>query len=175
MDVGVRVVGLEDALKAMSEAFPSNPREQRRILNGAMGASARRNILPEAKGMALAGDGSGALSESLGVRGMSQRKIRQKQSVAGVEVVPVRSNRKALAMYIAHYYTAQGRTPPASMVVSGIRHGHLVEFGSVNNAASPFLWPAAAHGKPGYVNDVAADLKKKTEAAVRRAAKRRKK
>ena len=173
MEAGARVEGLDAALKAMQAAFPRDAKKQKQILNSSMRASANKAILPAAKRNALQGDGSGALSEALGIRNTKARKLRQSGVPAGVEIVPVRANMKAMALYIAHYYTAQGRTPPAGILSSGIRHGHLVEFGSVNNSAQPFLWPAASSGHGAYVRGFAAEMQKKTEAAVRREARKR--
>jgi hypothetical protein len=181
MEAKADIVGLKDSLRALRAAFPEDQKERRRILNRSIGASARKNLLPIAKQMALTGDGSGALSESLGVRAMSRRwnlkhgRARagdKRMREAGMVIVPVRSNRKALAMYIRHYYTNKGKTPPASIIVSGIRHGHLIEFGSVHNSAKPFLWPATV-GVPSYTQQFARDIKKYIAQAVKRAAKKR--
>lgn len=171
MQFSVELKGIDEAIDAMIAAFPSEPAKQRTLVNGAMRVSARKHMLPTAKQRALLGDGSGALSEALAIRSQAKRKIRSKGIAAGVELVPVRHNRKALAMYINHYYTSQGLTAPAGLLVSGIRHGHLVEFGSVNNNARPFLWPAAQGGQAGYVMDVGKELAKATERAVNRARK----
>lgn len=173
MEASVKIEGLEDAMKAMMAAFPSDPRTQVRILNSAMRTAARPTILPAAKALAMQGDGSGALSEAMGVRSQSAAKRRARGVAGGVEVVPVRSNRKAMMMYIQHYYVARGRTPPAGILTSGIRHGHLVEFGSVNNSARPFLWPAATSNRGAYQSQFAASMKRVTEAAVRREASKR--
>ena len=172
MQVDVKLDGLEDAIKAMAAAFPADPNKQRKLVNGAMINSAKKNILPTAKQRAKVGDGSGALSESLAVRVQPRKKTNTKGVAAGVEIVPLRSNRKAMAMYINHYYTQKGLTAPAKMMVSGIRHGHLVEFGSVNNTATPFLWPAATSGKASYINDFGVELRKSVDKAVDRARKK---
>ena len=142
MEGKAQIVGLKEAMKSLQAAFPDNVKVQSQIINGAMGGSARKSFLPVAKQLAMRGDGSGALSESLGVR--AQKASRRKGKAGGMEVVPVRSNRKALAKYINFYYTARGKTPPANILTSGIRHGHLVEFGVPRKgiAANPFLWPA---------------------------------
>ncbi len=168
-----KIVGLKDAMAAMAAAFPKDPKKQKSLLAGAMRMSASKTILQSAKRRALSSGGSGALSESLGIRIQSAGKMRTKRAAAAIEIVPVRMNRKATAMYISHYYTKRGKAAPASIVTSGISHGHLVEFGSANNAARPFLWPAAQSRKQAYVNRFAKDLRKKIEAAVRLRAKRR--
>jgi len=173
MEGSVKITGLKEAMKAMQAAFPKNPKQQRGLLNSAMRAAAKGTMLSTAKSLALRGDGSGALSESLGIRVQSRAKMRTKALVAaGIELVPIRDNAKAMALYINHYYTARGKTTPAKVVASGIRHGHLVEFGTVKTSARPFLWPAAQAGSAGYITKFSAVLKKKTEAAVRRRAKK---
>ena len=173
MEGKAKIKGLGSAMKAMAAAFPKDPRQQSRLLNSTMRTAAKGTMLIAAKGFALAGDGSGALSESLGIRNQSRRKVSAKNAAAGVEIVPVRHNPRAIAQYINHYYTSRGKTAPASVVTSGIRHGHLVEFGTVRTSARPFLWPAAQSGRAGYINRFSAILRKKTEAAVRRRAKKR--
>lgn len=175
MDGKGEIKGLREAMRAMAAAFPKNPEQQRRLLSAAMRGAAKNTILRNAKLFALAGDGSGALSESLGIRTQSRRKVLTRLIGAGVQIAPVRNNRKAMALYINHYYTQRGRTPPAHIVTSGIRHGHLVEFGTKHSAASPFLWPAAQSAIMPYKNQFSVFLKKRTEAAVRRAARLNKK
>jgi len=169
-EFGAKLVGLEEALKAMQAAFPGDIKKQQRLLNGAMSGAARKSILPMAKQLAKRGDSSGALSESLNVRAMGRRKRAGK--AAGMEVVPVRSNLKALAKYIQFYYTSRGKAPPSSILTSGIRHGHLVEFGTAKTSAFPFLWPAAQAQASNYKQLFALFLKKRIEAAVRKAAKK---
>jgi len=174
----VRIKGLDDALRAMRAAFPENAEQQRRLLNQAMSAAAKRTMVPMAKQLAMVGDGSGALAESIGMRAVSKSAARRSGVAARVEMVPVRNNRKAMAMYIAHYYTARGKSVPSKMVTSGIRHGHLVEFGHAARSggfvpARPFLWPAARAQSSVYTQNFAALLEKKTQAAVRREARKR--
>ena len=173
MEPSVKIEGLEEALNAMMAAFPSDQKKQRQILNGTMRKSAAMTILLDAKQRALAGDGSGALSESLGIRNTSLRKVKTARAVAGVEVVPIRHNLKAMQMYIQHYYTAKGRAPHAGMLLSGIRHGHLIEFGTVNHGPRPFLWPAANAQLAPYMQRLAADMQRQIESRVRRARNRK--
>lgn len=172
MEVSARIEGLNEAMAAMAAAFPANETKQRGILNASMRAAAAQTILVEAKQRALNGDSSRSLSVSLGIRATSKRKLKAVRAVAGVEIAPIRYDRKAIALYIQHYYTRLGKNPDGKTIVAGIRHGHLVEFGSVNNTARPFLWPAAQSGFPAYQSRFASDLAMKTEAAVTRAAKR---
>jgi len=174
-ELNFKITGLDEAVKALQAAFPKDPKQQVKILNSSMRTAARPTILKEAKMLAKAGDGSGALSQAVNIRSQSKRKIRAKGDVAaGIEIVPVRGDKKAIAMYLAYYYTNRGKVVPAKTFASGIRHGHLVEFGTRHSAARPFLWPAAQHGRGGYIARFAADMRRKIETAVKRAAKRRK-
>jgi hypothetical protein len=171
MQATARIRGLDGALKSLQAAFPNNPKQQQRIVNGAMGGSARKSFLPIAKQLAKRGDSSGALSEALAVRAMGRRKRRGR--VGGMEVVPVRNSTKAMALYISHYFTERGKNPSGTVLIDGIRHGHLVEFGTAHSAAYPYLWPAAVSGSTEYRALFANELKKRIEGAVRRAAKKR--
>ena len=178
MEFSGKVEGHKDVMKTMQAAFPADPKQQQRLLNAAMRKSAQRSILPLAKNLALTGDGSGALSESLGIRAQKQKDLRRKKLAGGVQIVSVRNNMNAIALYMNHYYTSRGKTVPASVAFSGIRHGHLVEWGFIHTSGkavsgSPFLWPAARYGASGYKRHFAADLKKKIVAAVKRRAKKR--
>ena len=169
----VTVVGVEEAMKALQAAFPQNPREQRKILNRAMSQSAKKTMVPMAKSLAMQGDGSGALSESIGMRNASARKIRERRAAGFVEMVPIRGHKKAMSMYIAHYYTSRGITPSAWLVANGLRYAHLIEFGSANNKARPFLWPAASAQSGAYQNIFGATMKRQIELSVKRQARKR--
>ena len=170
MEGSAKIKGLDEAMKAMQSAFPTDFKKQAQIINGSMGASARKSILPIAKLNAMKGDGSGALSEALKVRAQKAKKRRGK--AGGMEITPVRHDRKAIAKYISFYYTAQGKNAPINAVANGIRHGHLVEFGTVKMASSAFLWPASKSGQSTYISLFAGEMKKKIAAAVKREAKK---
>jgi len=169
----IKIEGLEQAMKALRAAFPDDAKTQYRVLNSTISAAARPTMLKTAKQLALQGDESGALSESLGLRYQSKSKIRAKRLAGGVEIVPVRHNKKAMALYIQHYYNAKGIAAPMKTITSGIRHGHLIEFGTKHHAARPFLWPAVRAQWGAFNARFASDLKKKIEQAVRRAARKR--
>ena len=179
MQISADIHGLREVEKAIIEAFPRNPRAQRGILNSAMRAAAKKTIVPDAKSRALAGDGSGALSEAIGVRAQSLNRLAIKGRVAGVQVTPVRRSPKAVAMYARHYYNARGIPVPADVLTSGIRHGHLVEFGFFNKragrhvSARPFLVTELAANQRTFVRDMAAEVKPKIEARVKRQARRK--
>ena len=170
--MSVKIEGLDGAMDAMQAAFPKSYKIQAQIINGSMGGAARKTIMPLAKQMAKASDSSGALSESIGVRAQKARQRRGK--AGGMMVVPVRFNKKALATYIAYYYTRLGNNAPAGTVARGITHGHQVEFGNARESARPFLWPAAAAGKTSYIARFAIEMKKRVVSRVKREAKKAK-
>jgi hypothetical protein len=177
IDGSVEVRGLKNAIKAMNSAFPKNPKQKMRLLNSAMGAAAAPTILATAKQLAMQGDGSGALSESLGIRSTGLRKTLKRGKAASVEIVPIRDNKKAMRMYVDYYYTKRGKIPHIGILNSGIRHGHLVEWGfrhvsGVDVPARSFLRAAVQARYKGYKSRFAKNLRKKTEAAVRRARRR---
>lgn len=182
VDMTVKIEGLDQALRNIREAFPDEPKEQRKLLTASMSGAARKTFIPMAKSLALQGDGSGALSESIKPRAVSLARARLKGAAAAVEITPVRSDRRAIAKYIAYYYASRGRSAPASLASNGLRYGHLVEFGfkhkrgGVEIAGRPFLWPAAAAQKTAYVNEFAKSVKSKIAARLRlRARKKAKK
>jgi hypothetical protein len=166
------ITGLKSAMKSMAAAFPANPDKQRGILNATMRGAAVKTILQAAKANARAGDSSGALAESIGIRTSPKGGTLRRGKVAGIYLTPLRNNPRAIALYIAHY-----RSKRAFKGIGGIRHGHLVEFGHATKnggfvPARPFLWPAAASQSPSYRGLFAALLSKKIEAAVKRAARK---
>lgn len=170
MEITGKVEGLADAIAAMEAAFPKNPSKQRSILNQSLSGAARKTIIPVAKQLAYTGDSSGALSESIAPRAKSKGRALAQGNAAGVEITPVRYNRKAIAMYLNHYYpngAKLGRT------VEGIRHGHLVEFGTKHSSAKPFLGPALDQQGQAFINQFAKSIMRKVEAAVRRRARKR--
>lgn len=172
VDFSANVTGVDSAIKAMMAAFPKDLKIQQRLVNGAMRISARKNLLPIAKQNASRGDGSGALSEALVVRSMSAKRKRELGVPFGIQILPYRFNKKALALYIEYYYTRQGKRAAAKDFARGIRHGHFVEFGNVNNTARPFLRPAADEGQQAYLNGFSQELRKGIEKAVEKARKR---
>ena len=173
MEAKADIRGLNEALKAIQAAFPDNVKIQSQLINGAMGAAARKTFLQTAKQLAKTTGGSGALSESLAVR--AQKAKNRKGKAGGMQVVPVRSSAKAMALYIAHYYTSQGKTPPASILTHGITHGHLKEFGHVTKSGqhippNSFLWASTIRMRE-YATLFAKGMKKRIESRVKREAK----
>jgi len=170
MEGTATITGIKNVVAAMGAAFPNEPIKQQGLLSSAMRGSAKPTIMASAKRLALKGDGSGALSESIGIRKLSRSKVKTRRVAAGIEIVPIRYNLKAISMYSNFYYP---RGTSVKRFVDGIRHGHLVEFGTKYTSARPFLWPAARSNKSAYVNLFAVTLKKRIESAVKRRAKKK--
>ena len=175
--VTVKMEGVQDVIKAINELYPKNETARRSLLHSGMAGSMRKNMLPTAKQLAAVANRSGALSESLKVRAIAKGRLRfmPARADAGVEMVPVRHNHKAVAKYAMYYYVQKGKAPPDRIFASGIRHGHLVEYGSVNNDPAPYLYPAATGGRPGFERDFSTILWKKTKARVQRTVRKAKK
>jgi hypothetical protein len=176
MEGSTKIHGLEDALKAMQAAFPNDEKAQRQIINSSLRSAATKTMLREIKARALQYKDSGALAESIGVRAMSRRKLRTARRVGGVEIAPIRSNRRAMAMYIQHHYNAKGRAAPRGMLFSGIRHGHFVEFGVPLRGipARSFLWEGGRGQVAPYLMQAAREFQLQTERRVARAKRRSK-
>jgi len=177
MEFSAKIVGLEDAMKAMQAAFPKNQEQQRRLLNATMRRSATPTLLADAKTRAASLGGSGALADSLGIRTSGKGIMRSGNKVAGVYITPLRYKPSALFKYLSHYYPG---SKSDSVIVDGIRHGHLIEFGHATKggghvAARPFLGPAIDSQFSPYISRFAMDLGKKVEAAVKRRARKAKK
>jgi hypothetical protein len=172
--VNVKIDGVREVMKAIDQLWPKDKEASRAIMNQGMGASARKHILPIAKQRAASTNRSGALAESLGVRSIPKGRLMgiKGGKDAGIFITPVRSNKKAMAMYVNYYYISKGKIPPAKIWTSGIRHGHLVEWGSAHNSPNPFLWPAAESGVGPWERDLTRFLWKKIKARVKRTVKK---
>lgn len=171
MEGSFKVEGLDKVMENLVNAFPREPEEQRKVLNSGMRKSSTQTIVREAKARAAALGGSGALAEAIGVRAKSKRRVMTSRAVAGVEITPIRHNAKAIAMYANYYYIRQGKPVPTRVILSGIRHGHLVEFGTVRTAAKPFLWQAATSQLSPFMRRLAEDMERTIRSRLKRRAK----
>lgn len=164
MEITTKVEGLDQLLKNIGSVLP-DPRKQRSWLNQAMSYSAKRTLLSDAKIKAESFDGSGALAESLKPRARSRSQARRRGVTAWVQVGVVRKDVKAAAKY-ANYYRN------TSVVQSGIRHGHLVEFGHRTKngyvAARPFLGSSIGMNTARMVRLFSARMKRLLENRMRR-------
>lgn len=182
MEFAADIQGIENVNRALEAAFPNNPRVQQAVVNSTLGYSARQTILKEAK--RLAPKRSGALAEALTVRAMNARTRRARGSTGGMQVLPYRYDKKAMAMYVRYWAPKKPSSAQtwAQFGIDGIRHGHLVEWGHSNIWAQrdiegkPFMWPALKSSKSAFVNRFATDFERKLELRVKlEAAKRAKK
>ena len=173
-----KVLGLQEVMKNIQAAFPKDPNQQRKLIQQGMRASLKNTVLAGVKKRALALGGSGALSESMGLRAIRKARLKTSRAVAGVQIVSVRNNMKAVALYANHYYAAKGKAVPMRLIASGIRHAHLVEFGHETRgggfvAARSFLWPSVQEGRAAYMRGVGTHINRKMESAIKRRGKNR--
>ena len=177
IDVDVTIDGLSAAFEVVHKTV-GDARKQTRMIHGAMGHAARKHFLPDAKRGADSADQSGALAESLKVRAMPVRKRRQRGIAAGMELVPVRYDKKAMAKYVHHYYTSRGEGVPPWVFIDGIRHGHLIEFGFSHRSGKkfssrPFLYEAVKANFKAFEAEFSRGLWRRAENAIKREAAKR--
>lgn len=143
--IDISAHGFDEAAKVIEKSFPKTSK-QRSVMNAAMRDAGRQTALVEAALRAAALGGSGSLGQALTFRNRSLRSIQAARVFGGVELVVKRGMQRAIKTYEAYY---------GVKVKDGIRHGHLVEFGTKRSAARPFLWPAVESQAPRYVNKFA--------------------
>ncbi|WP_273690256.1 HK97-gp10 family putative phage morphogenesis protein [Ketogulonicigenium vulgare] len=95
---------------------------------------------------------SGALRDSIGI-GSTLNKSQRRQAKASKE-------KGAVTQYLG----SGGK---------GARHSHLVEFGTVDQPARPFLRPAWDSGKDQYLKDLSTEMQKHITKALKRQERRR--
>jgi len=162
----IRVTGMKELARNMEKLIPE-PKKQRSMLNRSLSYVARRHILPMAKANLRMSERSGALAEAIDVRARSKNYALARGRTAVVEVGVNRNDPKAAAMYSNYYGNL-------TVIASGIRHGHLIEFGFHPGGSetfvpgNPWLGPATVVQPSTYANLFAASLKKKLEAHIRR-------
>lgn len=88
-----------------------------------------------------------------GRRGRTLRQIGSEETAAVVRIGPVANNKTAVALN-NFFYRAGGRRKR----VRGIYYGHMVEKGTKNMKASPFLKPAFNAGATSAVEDFRSNL-----------------
>ena len=180
MDMTLKMTGLEEAMNTIRNAFPNNLEVQRKVLGQTMSRAAGRTIIPEAKRLALSTDGSGVLSETIKPRMVSKSKALAAGVASRVHITPVRDSRPGIQKYIDHYYTSRGKAAPTTIVTSGIRHGHLIEFGFKHRSGKvfggrPFLGPALQHEGRQFVRVFANKIEHVIKLNVRRLRRRARK
>lgn len=153
--MSVKVTGVADVVRAFEKVLPI--RAQRNATLRTM-TKAAQPIVQGAK--ARAPSRSGALAMSIGLRNESASKSKKGNRFARKLLGPIRKDRKAIVAYHSYYHK---RGVSAQQIQAGIRHGHLVEFGTKKMPRHPFLRPAADAGFPGYVREFAGILRRELE------------
>ena len=159
-DIELKVEGLQElnrkldqfALKTQKSMVTSALRAGAKIVQAAAKANAHKSKHPS----------SGALAESVGIK--AKRFGRGgKGSVSSLWVGALRSDKKAVAQYAGFYGKASVKS-----INGGIRHGHLVEFGTKHQEARPWLYPALKGNEQAVVNRFRTVLSKRIEREVKK-------
>ncbi len=137
--IKVKVLGLRELERKLTQQIPK--KAQAKVVNRAL-RKAAKPMVQTARLRARRGK-SNALSIAMSIWQVKKRtKLR---NFGSVEFGPRRNNKRAIAAYWDFY---AARTPTASDIINGIRHGHLVEWGTKTTPAHPFMRPALdAHGR----------------------------
>src|SRR3990172_1878100 len=167
MRVDVQVLGLKHLTEVLTRTIPAEARQG--VIVGAL-KEAAKPIITTAKQGYRALDGSGSLAIATTVW-RSRKAERYGQHFASVEVGPRRSNRKALAAYYAFY----GRKPTPAMLKLGIRHAHLVEWGTRRTGAKRVLTKAFDSNAQAAVKTFRQILGERIERAAARAGRQQRK
>lgn len=135
----VRVEGLKQLEDKLIRLLPA--KTGKRVIERAL-VVASKPMVKLAKDFAKKGDTSGALSIAIGPLRGSKASTRQGRKAGTIFIGPRRSNRRAMAVYVDFYFNRTGRSISPAEFQDGIRHGHLIEFGTKRQAKQPFLRPA---------------------------------
>lgn len=160
MKLIIDVQGLRHLEDVLLRQIPAEARQG--VLAGAL-KEAAKPIIAAAKQGYDALDGSGSLSMAMG-SWRSKRAERYGNTFASVEIGPRRSNRKALAAYYAYY----GRKVTGKMLSRGLRHAHLVEWGTSRTPARRVLTRAFDAQAPAAVKSFGTILGKRLDRAIAR-------
>ncbi|NNF65984.1 MAG: hypothetical protein HKM98_00580 [Gammaproteobacteria bacterium] len=106
---------------------------------------------------------SGALARSIG---KYSKKGRFNDEIGTVSVGPKRNVKAAVSLY-QQYYGKRATGSKSKKKRDGIRHGHLIEFGTKHSPARPFLRPAFHANVTRVVKGFSAELKKSIAKTVK--------
>lgn len=151
----IKVEGLKELEQALLKEIP---KEARKVLLGGL-RDAAQPMLAMAKGYAKSTDASGALSESLALKTVSAKRTKHSASIL---LGPNRMSSTAKAMYLAYY------NQDWDAANDGIRHGHLVEFGTKHSGADPFLRPALDAAGPFFAHGFAGATWKRLASKIKK-------
>ena len=161
----IKVDGLEELEEALKQF---TDKMQNKLITSALRAAAKP-VVKDAKRRAhqTSAPSSGALAESIGLK--VRKSHRRGGNITGLWVAPIRNQRKALLQYLSYY----GIPLSGKNANSGIRHGHLVEFGHqkpFGGSVEPraFLRPALEQNKGVVISIFKTTLRKRIDALVKK-------
>ncbi len=172
IDISVKVLGLREVTKTLTKKLP--PKARGKVVARAMRIAARA-MVRTAKSAASRGK-SGSLTASTSIWQDKKRSKGDRGTFVRLHLGPRRSNKAAILKYWTFY---TGRTARPEDIASGIRHGHLVEFGvpSKGIPARPFLRPAFdRHGREfikSFGKIMALEINKEATKQARKQSRRR--
>jgi len=143
MKVDVQVRGLKELTETLTRVLPAKVQQKAvatalRKAAGPMVRAARASYKANAR--------SGSLAAAMAIwRNRKGERRRGSTTFASVELGPRRSNKRALVKYYSYY---RGKPTPAQLRL-GIRHGHLIEFGTKRGTPAYRILTRAfdAHGR----------------------------
>jgi HK97 gp10 family phage protein len=163
--INIEVLGLKHLEDVLLRQIPAEARQG--VMVGAL-KEAAKPIVAAAKQGYSALDGSGSLAIATSTW-RSRRAERHGNHFASVEVGPRRSNRKALAAYYVYY----GRKLTPRALNNGIRHAHLVEWGTARGMRAHRVMTRAFDSQaPAAVKSFTSILGKRIERATARMGRR---
>lgn len=154
--------GLKE-LSAILDQFPEKMR--RSHITSALRAGGKEVVsAAKSKAQQAREPSSGALAESIGIRARKSRNGGQHRILIG----PLRNDKQAFLQYLSFY----GISLSSKNAKSGIRHGHLVEFGHSYPGGSvparPFMRPAMDSQKSRVVAVFRDTLRKRINSTIKR-------
>jgi len=133
----VKIHGLADVDKLLRKTLPE--KAQRNTVRKIMHVAARP-MVKDLKRQYKALGGSGSLA--LATRSWNVTKGFKGRFKGSIDVGPKRNSLRALKRYFSYYYPNQ--RIPATRLTTGIRHGHLVEWGTEHSQGRAILKSTSA-------------------------------
>ncbi len=159
----VRVTGLRELNQFLVEKLPA--KAAGRTLNRALRVAAKP-IVAAAKNNAKRARNPHSFALSQSIQAWVARKRIRKHGLAGSLMIgPRRSHKPALVAYY-DFYDSKRLTPQA--LENGIRHGHLVEWGTSQSSANPFMRPALDQNAARFIRSFADILGNEIEKETRK-------
>lgn len=159
----VQIQGLQHLERLLTQTLPKTV--QQSVVAGAL-REAARPIVAAAKAGYRGLGGSGSLAQAT-TAWRNRKAERRGGHFASVEVGPRRGDRKALALYYAYYRSRKGVA--VKTLRAGIRHGHLVEWGTKRATGRRIMTKAFDTMGPQAVSQFRRILGERIEKAAARA------